>query len=67
MTLRAMLRGNQRQSNQTQMMRPARDAERDRCSHLHLIQRDGRGGLFLPFLPCGVHVAESINQKGGAA
>ncbi len=67
MTLRAVLRENQRQSNQTQKMSPALNAERTHYSHLHLIQRDGREGLFLPFLPCGGCVAESINQKGDAA
>lgn len=51
MTLRAVLRENQRQSNQNPMMCPARNAERDRYSHLHLIQRDGREGLFLPVCP----------------
>lgn len=48
MTLRAMLRENQRQTNQSHPTLSAGIAERGRRSHLHLIRRDGRGGLFLP-------------------
>jgi hypothetical protein len=75
MTLRAMLRENQRQSNQSYSTHSTRNVGRDRYSHLHLIRRDGRGGLFLP---CDARVVEpmttsptrpvsQISQKGGAA
>ena len=78
MTLRATLRGIQRQTNQSHPIRPARDAERNRPLHLHLIRRDGRGGLFLPsnarWAPMSgraantIHaITNSISQKGSVA
>jgi hypothetical protein len=63
MTLRATLRGYQRQTNQRYPMRPAPAAERDRHLYLHLIWQVERGGLFLS---C-TRVAGSINQKGSVA
>ena len=69
MTLRATLRGIQRQTNQSHPIRPARDAERNRPFHLHLIRRDGRGGLFLPSdLGGGADATTTpISQKGNVA
>jgi len=62
MTLRATLRGNQRQTNQSHPIRPADAAERNRSFHLHLIRRDGRGGLFLP---CDGRPATDAAPRGG--
>lgn len=57
MTLRFTLREHQRQSNLSLSIRPAQAVERDRRSHLHLIRRDGRGGLFLPSAGRLIHVS----------
>lgn len=63
MTLRALLRDNERWRRQRRLMRLANPLfERDRPLHLHLIQRDERGGLFLPGPPRGV-AAGRINQS----
>ena len=78
MTLRAMLRENQRQTNQSHPTLSAGIAERGRRSHLHLIRRDGRGGLFLPssarWVPMSGRAANTIHaitnpisQKGNVA
>lgn len=75
MTLRALQRDARRISRQRRaIIRPASDAERDRPLHfhfLHLIRRDGRGGLFLP---CGdgavgvsQHQTHQNSQKGSVA
>lgn len=71
MTLRAMLREYQRQTNSSHPIRPAWAAERNRHPHLHLIWRDGRGGLFLPCASQAGTRAEPSgqrsNQKGSVA
>ena len=77
MTLRCALRASQRQTNQQYPIRPARAAERNRPFHLHLIRRDGRGGLFLPCdgrlahgsaASVGEYVSiHQISQKGSVA
>jgi hypothetical protein len=71
MTLRAMLREYQRQTNSHHPIRPAGAAEQNRHHHLHLIRRDGRGGLFLPYASCTEALVEPSeqrgNQKGSAA
>lgn len=78
MTMRATLRENQRQTNQSHPIRPAGIAERGWRSHLHLIRRDGCGGLFLPssvrWAPLSGRAANTIHaitspisQKGNVA
>ena len=71
MTLRAMQREYRRQTNPSHPIRPARAAERNRHPHLHLIRRDGRGGLFLPCTTPGASragtQAEPSEQKGSVA
>jgi hypothetical protein len=63
MTLRALLRENERRRRQRLLTRLANGViQRDRPLHLHLIQRDERGGLFLPSLPCGDATAGRMNQ-----
>lgn len=66
MTLRASMRENQHQSWNSQPLQTARIAGRDRCFHLHLIRRDGRGGLFLPSNNV-VRAARAKDEKGHAA
>jgi hypothetical protein len=77
MSLRALPRENERWRRQRFLTRLANPLiQRDYPLHLHLIQRDERGGLFLPSLPCGDATAARMNrfdqfdqmdQKGSAA
>jgi hypothetical protein len=63
MSLRALLRENERWGRQRLLTRLANPViQRDRPLHLHLIQRDERGGLFLPSLLCGDATAGRMNQ-----
>ncbi len=64
MSLRARQRENERWRRQRLLTRLANPViQRDRPLHLHLIQRDERGGLFLPSLPCGDATAGRMNRS----
>ncbi len=75
MTLRAKLREKLRQITTSQPTRPAQAVRRIRRSHLHLIRRDGREGLFLPIeAPINrlanrarATLTQPTIQRGGAA
>ncbi len=66
MTVRVSMRENQQKSWNSQPLQTEWIAGRASCFYLHLIRRDGRGGLFLPS-NTAVRAAHANDQKGHAA